>query len=225
MNTSESINEIATALAKAQGEIRNPHKSKDNPHFRSKYADIADGLEIARPVLSKHGLAIIQATELLDDGFVVMRTRLIHTSGQFVEGLYPVGRLTKHTELGAGMTYAKRQSLFALIGIAGDTDDMDGADTGKSDVPASSGLRNQLIASVKATEPQRKSSYAMKKDEPQLWPTFEKAVRATTTLAELDAVWEKYSDSSWPKSWQEQASELFTNQLEIIAGPAADAAE
>lgn len=144
MNTSDNIDAIAAALAKAQGEIKNPHKSKDNPHFRSKYADIADGLEVARPVLSKHGLAIIQATEVREDDFVIMRTRLVHTSGQFVEGVYPVGRLTKHTDLGACMTYAKRQSLFALIGIAGDTDDMDGADTGTADL----GSKNRKPAVV-----------------------------------------------------------------------------
>lgn len=206
MRTSEQINEIAGALAKAQGEIRNPHKSKDNPHFRSKYADIADGLEIARPVLSKHGICIMQPTEIMEDGLVIMRTRLAHTSGQWIEGTYPVGRLTKHTDLGACMTYAKRQSLFALIGIAGDTDDSDGADTGTAD-----------MSSAKPAAP-RKSSAAVKRENPEAWPTLEKEIRAATCREELTDLWKKWHPEFevWPLAWRQQAEELFMTRADEV---------
>jgi hypothetical protein len=110
-------------------------------------------------------------------------------------------------ELGASMTYAKRQSLFALVGIAGDTDDMDGTDTGASDRDVRPGAR--------------KSSYAMKKDDPGVWPAFEKDIRASTTRKELDLAWFKYSDKmpQWPVAWQEKADEIFADQLDVIGGP------
>lgn len=121
---SEQTNEINAALAKAQGEIKNPAKNHTNPHFKTKYADLTDGLDVIRPTLSKHGIAIIQMTDVVD-GFVVVFTRLAHTSGQYYESRYPVDVAGNHQKLGGSLTYAKRQALFAICGVAGD-DDSDG---------------------------------------------------------------------------------------------------
>ena len=60
MQKSESIAALAAALAKAQGEMENAGKNSVNPHFKSKYADLAEILNTVRPVLSKHGLAVTQ---------------------------------------------------------------------------------------------------------------------------------------------------------------------
>lgn len=130
MNTSEQINEIAAALAKAQAVIKNPAKDKKNPHFKSNYADLASGLEVIRPALSAHGVAFLQIPELSDDG-VILRTRLAHTSGQWIEGTYPVSKFATHQQMGAALTYAKRQALFAMVGVCGTDDDMDGNDAGE----------------------------------------------------------------------------------------------
>lgn len=198
MQTSADINEIAAALAKAQGEIQNPAKNRVNPHFKSKYADIADGLDVIRPTLSKHGIAIVQATEWQEDGMVILRTRMVHSSGQFFESTYPVGRFVKHQELGASLTYAKRQALFSIVGVAGDDDD-DGN-------------------SATATTGPRKSSASVKRETPDAWPTLEKEVRAATCRADLDDLWQKWNvpTSSWPKDWQEQVDELFLSQTEAV---------
>lgn len=147
MNTSESINEIAAALAKAQAKIRNPAKNKVNPHFKSKYADLADGLDVIRPALSEQGIAFIQRTEVVDDG-VILRTRLIHSSGQWIESTYPVSKMTQHQQMGAALTYAKRQSLFALVGVCGD-DDLDGEDI--KDVPT--GVGRPVAGKVRSIAP------------------------------------------------------------------------
>ena len=199
MKTSDAINELAAALAKAQGEIQNPVKNRVNPHFKSRYADIADGLDVIRPTLSKHAIAFVQATELVDD-MVILRTRMIHSSGQWLESTYPVGRFVKHQELGASLTYAKRQALFSIVGVAGDDDD-DG---------------NSATASPGA----RKTSNAIKRDNPEAWPTLEKAVRTAMTRDELTGVWRKFKDeiAAWPLSWKEQADELFS----VRAGEVAD---
>jgi hypothetical protein len=127
MNTSEQINEIAGALAKAQAIIINPSKDKVNPHFNARYADLASGLDCIRPALSAHGIAFIQATEITNDS-VILRTRMIHSSGQWIESTYPVAKFIDHQKLGSALTYAKRQALFSLVGVCGD-DDLDGEDS------------------------------------------------------------------------------------------------
>jgi hypothetical protein len=132
MQTSEHIHEIAAALAKAQAVIQNPAKDKENPHFKSKYADLASGLDCVRPALSAQGIAFVQPTEITDDG-VILRTRLIHASGQWIESTYPVSKFAPHQQLGAALTYAKRQALFALVGICGDDEDDDGVAANAAD--------------------------------------------------------------------------------------------
>lgn len=132
MQTSETIDAIAAALAKAQGEIHNPAKSKQNPHFRSSYADLAGGLDVIRPALSKHGLSFVQTTSM-DGDLVVLHTRLMHTSGQWLEGTYPVTKLGKHQDMMSALTYSKRAALFALVGVAGEDDDDDGNAAGTAD--------------------------------------------------------------------------------------------
>lgn len=129
MQSSDEINEIAAALAKAQGQIKNPAKTRENPHFRSAYADLATGLNGLRPALSAQGIAIVQATDINRDG-VFLVTRLIHSSGQYIGCIYPVASSSAdHQKLGAALTYSRRQSIFALVGVAGEDEDDDGEGT------------------------------------------------------------------------------------------------
>jgi len=134
MKTSEQINEIATALAKAQGEVANPVFNKTNPHFKSSYADLSSVLNAVRPVLSKNNISIMQMTNLEEAG-VVLYTRLTHASGQWIESAYPVTASGKHQEIAAALTYAKRLSLSAIVGVAGEDDD-DGNEANKAPVAA-----------------------------------------------------------------------------------------
>ena len=122
MNTSEQINEIAAALAKAQGEMTNPTFNKTNPHFKSSYADLSSVLNAVRPALAKNGIALMQMTGMEEAG-VVLYTRLTHISGQWIESIYPVTASGKHQEIAAALTYAKRLSLSAIAGVAGEEDD------------------------------------------------------------------------------------------------------
>jgi hypothetical protein len=127
MRTSEQVNEIAEALASAQGEVKNPSFNRVNPHFKSKYADLGEVLSVVRPALSKYGIALMQMTDVTDTG-IVLHTRLTHSSGQWIEGVYPVSPMGTHQQMGAALTYAKRQALSAIVGVAGE-DDTDGEDT------------------------------------------------------------------------------------------------
>jgi len=122
MKTSEAINEISAALAKVQGEVSNPVFNKTNPHFKSSYADLSSVLNAVRPPLSKNGISFMQLTNLEDSG-LVLYTRLVHSSGQWIESVYPVTASGKHQEIAAALTYAKRLSLSAIVGVSGEDDD------------------------------------------------------------------------------------------------------
>lgn len=123
MKTSDEIGEISTDLAKAQAVIVNPSKDGINPHFRSKYATLDNGLNIVRECLSKHNICVVQATRV-EGNILMLDTRLMHKSGQWIEAEYPVCAFpAKQIEMGSSITYSRRYSLFSLVGIAGEEDD------------------------------------------------------------------------------------------------------
>ena len=122
MQMSEQINEIATALAKAQAELKAASKDAENPHFKSKYADIASIIEALKP-LSKHGLAFAQFPETAEEGIIVS-TLLMHTSGQWLRTDVPIPVSKADAQgYGSAITYGRRYGLQALCGLAADDDD------------------------------------------------------------------------------------------------------
>lgn len=135
METSESINEISTALAKAQGQIEAALKDKTNPHLRSKYADLASVWDACRHQLSSNGIAIVQAPETTDKG-VSIETLLCHSSGQWIKSscFIPVDKYTAQG-FGSAITYARRYSLAAFVGVAPDDDDGNGSGSGEKPSP------------------------------------------------------------------------------------------
>lgn len=128
MTTSDSLNELAAALAKAQGEMKNAVLNKVNPHFKNRYADLAAIRDAVIPPLTKHGIAVVQA---LDASSVL--TRLVHTSGQWIESVCPIPNGGDMQKMGSAITYARRYSLSAICGIAADEDD----DANAASTPAS----------------------------------------------------------------------------------------
>lgn len=130
MQMSEQINEIAGAIAKAQAEIENASKNSANPHFRSKYADLAEVLNTVRPVFAKHGLAVIQSPEY-GDGVVHVQTTIAHSSGQWMrcDTSAPVSKQDAQG-VGSAITYCRRYGLAAMAGIAQEDDDANAAVSG-----------------------------------------------------------------------------------------------
>lgn len=120
---SESIKELATALAKAQGELRNPHFDAENPHYRSKFASLMSVRDAVIPVLSKHGLSLSQ-WPLAEGSYAGCRSVLSHSSGEWMEEafLIPVDKGNAHGYASA-VTYAKRLSMQAIAGVVGSNDD------------------------------------------------------------------------------------------------------
>jgi hypothetical protein len=124
MKSSETVNELAQALAKAQAQMKPAVKDAENPFFKSNYADLASVWEACRLPLSQNGLSVVQTTRMDEQGRLVLDTILLHSSGQWVEGTLPILSARQDMQsIGAALTYAKRQGLKAIAGIADDEDD------------------------------------------------------------------------------------------------------
>lgn len=119
---SETIGTLAAALAKAQGEIENAKFNRVNPHFKNKYADLTAIFDAVRSPLSKNELAVTQTIEVRETG-MVLSTKLMHSSGEWLGSEYPLPVSARPQEFGSALTYAKRYSLASIVGVSADEDD------------------------------------------------------------------------------------------------------
>ena len=120
---SPEIGKLAEALAKAQAEMEPATKDANNPFFKSQYASLASCWQACRGPLTKHGLAVIQTTEP-DNGNVTVISILTHSSGQWIKGKLSVKPpKTDSQALGSCLSYLRRYSLSALVGLSTQDDD------------------------------------------------------------------------------------------------------
>ena len=114
---------LALALSKAQAEMRNPIKDKENPHYKSRYADLGSVRDAVMPALAKYGLAVTQTVDRVGDADVLVTT-LLHERGGSVQSRYPIRPVKGDPQgFGSAVTYARRYSLSALVCVAADDDD------------------------------------------------------------------------------------------------------
>jgi hypothetical protein len=123
MNSPE-INELAAALVAAQSEFSAVPKGSVNPFFKSKYAALPEVVATAGPVLAKHGLAISQHITYDDAGNDCLMTYLLHKSGQYLAYSMKlhIVKGDPQSQLSA-VTYARRGSYMACLGLVADVDD------------------------------------------------------------------------------------------------------
>lgn len=158
MIRSESIVKIATALVAFNGEVSKIEKDSVNPHFRNKYASLDNIIDEIRPILTKHGLAVIQMPSG-DGETLTMSTLLVHTSGEFIESPPLTMRPSKNDPQGIGScaTYARRYSLAAFLSLnTGEDDDGNAASvppTGSKQASASVGQQKLAEAQAKTAQP------------------------------------------------------------------------
>jgi hypothetical protein len=129
MTKSDSIANLALALATAQREMPNPRKESDNPYFKSKYADLAAVISAITPVLAKNDLALMQFVESAQQaGEVAVTTMLAHgKSGEFVSSTISAKPAdAKPQTIGSTITYLRRYAALAIVGRAAENEDDDG---------------------------------------------------------------------------------------------------
>lgn len=124
MNKSESIAELAKALASFHSEVKQPLKDKANPFFKSKYVPLENVVEAITTIAPKHGLSFIQYP-VNQENKVGVITVLMHSSGEFIETepIYAQPGKNDAQATGSVITYLKRYSLSAVFGITSDEDD------------------------------------------------------------------------------------------------------
>lgn len=210
MMMSETINELAAALAKAQIEMKNAPLNASNPHFKNRYADLASVRDACVPVLAKHGIATSQM--IVGDRLV---TAIMHSSGQWIASEYPLPPTDKAQAFGSSLTYAKRYSLAAIVGIAADEDD----DANTADHappkpkatpaprPAKTANGNGGSSDVKALAQQLASEIATLKDDEAMTQWWKDTAERRAQL---------------PNSWQERLAQLFDERLEQLPKPEPD---
>lgn len=120
---SESLAKIGPALIKIAAEIENPTKKSQNPHFKSKYADLAEIINVSRQICASHGVVVMQSPGMAHD-LCTVDTLLVHESGEWVRG-QAASPLQKNDPQGVGsaVTYLRRYSLAAMLGLAQEDDD------------------------------------------------------------------------------------------------------
>ena len=132
MTHSDSIKELAAALAKAQASMSGAKKDTANPFFKSKYADLASCWDAARAALPANGLCVIQTTRASAQDEVIVITTLAHESGEWISGelSLPVSKADAQG-YGSALTYGRRYGLCAMVGIAPEDDDGNAAAAAK----------------------------------------------------------------------------------------------
>jgi len=119
---------LVAALIKAKAEFNPARKSSVNPHFKNRYADLAEVIEATEPALLKHGLVVLQPTRVDEQGRVILQTILLHESGEREVGEYLLVPSKQDPQgYGAAMTYARRYCWKGILGIAEEDDDGESA--------------------------------------------------------------------------------------------------
>jgi hypothetical protein len=234
--SSETIGTIATALAKAQAELVNPEKSlvgtirSEAPGATERsfrYASLSSGLEIVRKTLSQHEIATVQTTSIDESaGIVRLSTVLAHASGEWIASDWPVcaiGETAAPHRMGAALTYARRYTLFTLVGIAGE-DDLDAPDLIERTTPPSKTARaprnqNGTANSDQAHSTQHFSTQRTKAvsnpPKPALDPRASTALREQLT-AEIEEIKSDEQAANWAHRALRTKNTLTTADAERV---------
>lgn len=186
MFMSAEIDQIAAALSEFQSELKQPELSKEvsvktrtGGTYSFKYADLSSCVKAAVPAMKKAGLAV---TQLVIGG--TLTTLLVHKSGQWFKSELQIGNSPDYQALGSAITYLKRYSYCAILGIVADTDDDANAACGneatfKEPAKRSSSKKSGGATAVAFTGADLKQALA--------------ELDAATNNDEYGAVWTKYS--------------------------------
>jgi hypothetical protein len=207
-NNANENKAISEALVKAVGELSNVAKTAANPYFKSKYAPLDAIIDATRPVLAKHGLAVIQEP-LFMEGTAGVETIIIHKDGASISStlLLPLKDQSPQG-VGSAITYARRYALAAVLGIASEDDDDGNISTGlakkeeskpakspvrevsKEEAKATATWKNVEITNIKEIQGKKSVFFCVEFDGKAEALTFDKKLYATATdlaLVKVDA--------------------------------------
>lgn len=119
MAQSETIAKLNEALSKAQAEMKTAFKNQTNPFFKSTFANLESVWDACRGPLTKHGLAVSQPTSIDSNGKIILKTILLHASGEWLDSELPINPVKNDPQsIGSAISYMKRFGLSALVGVA-----------------------------------------------------------------------------------------------------------
>lgn len=173
IETSNEIKHISAALLKFQGAVDGVGKNSANPHFKSRYANLENVVDTARPELQAAGIVFMQSGGAIVDGVMAMTTRLIHVeSGEWIEGTMDIALGKRDPQgVGSAQTYAQRYHLMAMLGLPPVDDDGEGAID-----------RNN-------SRPEPEQPKTLVKDQRVLWAEMRDELDACMTLDDLGTLW------------------------------------
>jgi hypothetical protein len=184
MQHSESIKEIATALAKAQATMHGAAKDRKNPAFKSEYATLASVVEAARGPLTENGICFIQSPGAMEDGGISVATTLVHSSGEWFKSTVtmPVKDRSNAQAVGSAITYGCRYSLMAMLGLPPVDDDGNAASAGNGNhaparpaaPPEPTAAEKQTADEIEAAFDETETSAALEAVRKELTPDIEK---------------------------------------------------
>jgi hypothetical protein len=149
MKTSEKTGELVKALAKAQAKFPLIPKDKQVQAGARKYnyAELSTVIDLTKPVLLENGLVLTHGME--SNGHAALTCRISHISGEWMESAYPLPATTNSQEIGSAITYGRRYTLCAMLGIATEDDD-DGAQTTQPKTQAAAGPAKPYVLKPKS---------------------------------------------------------------------------
>ena len=135
------IKTLAQDLAEFQKDLPTVDLDAENPHFKSKFATLANVTKKVVPKLAEHGFSFTVGS-FVDNGLLVIDAHLLHVSGESRSLQFPITE-TNPQKVGSAISYARRYALTALTGVVADTDD----DGNAASIPSPT---EQKIAKAKA---------------------------------------------------------------------------
>jgi hypothetical protein len=216
---SESINEIAAALSKAQSEIKPAIKKTENSFFKKNYADMEAIDHVSRAALCKNGLSISQPIVPIS-GIPHVVTLLMHASGQWIKSFYPITyEKTTPQAIGSGVAYARRYSYSAIINVV--TLDDDGEAATDHNVKETETKKEQVI--LKGTyypEKRRKQTDPAKQAYVDKLMSAKDLIELQSLTAEVKPEWNTDGFKAFVKTlehklragFEEEMKEIFTTE-------------
>lgn len=201
LSQSPELDQLATALAIAQGTIQGAVKDRTNPAFKSSYADLASVWDACRAALSSNGLSVSQHPGRLEDGSATVTTILLHKSGQHIASVCAaLPRDQSPAAVGSVVTYLRRYALAAAVGVAPEDDDGQAASQ-----HAQSYAQPQRAPQA---QPSPEFNRAVDRVAKAFNGTVESVERIAPTSAGIDPSCPTCSSSMWDNRPKKQAGEM-----------------